>query len=374
MSFTPKQLYPWVGLLVIALLVPACEKAVPEPKQVIRPVRSQQVFFGGGQRSRAFSGVAQAGQQIELSFKVGGTVQRVLVKMGDSVAAGALVAELDAEDILLEMEEAEASLARQEADARNAAASYARIEALYEGNNASLAELDVARAQTETAQAAVRSAQKGLQLARRKIQYTRLRAPVDGAIVEKLASANENVQAGQTVLRLNAGTEPEVQVTIPEVLIAQIAAGDTVEVRLDAIPGKTFAATVREVGVASTGGASFPVTVRLAEAQKAIRPGMAAEVAFVFGHGGDERPRVLVPAKAVGEDIHGRFAFVVVPAETGFGKAKRVTVVTGALTAEGLEVFEGLSDGDHLVTAGVHKLLDGQTVRFTPPAAEVESK
>lgn len=374
MRFIRKQSYRCVGLLMICLLVPACEKAVPEPKQVIRPVRSQQVFFGGGQRLRSFSGVAQAGQQIELSFKVGGSVQRVLVKMGDSVKAGALVAELDAEDILLEMEEAEASLARQEADARNAAASYARIEALYEGNNASLAELDAARAQTETAQAAVRSAQKGLQLARRKTQYTRLLAPVDGAIVEKLVSANENVQVGQAVLRLNAGTEPEVQVTIPEVLIAQIAAGDTVEVRLDAIPGQTFTATVREVGVASTGGATFPVTVRLAKAQKEIRPGMAAEVAFLFGQGGDKRPHILVPAKAVGEDIHGRFAFVVVPAETGFGKAKRVTVVTGALTAEGLEVFEGLSDGDHLVTAGVHKLLDGQTVRFTPPAVEVESK
>lgn len=374
MNVTWKQCYRPLGLLIIALLVLACENAVPEPKQVIRPVRSEQVFFGGGQRTRSFSGVAQAGQQIELSFKVGGSVQRVLVKMGDSVKAGTLVAELDAEDILLAMEEAEASLARQEADARNAAASYARIEALYEGNNASMAELDAARAQTETAQAAVNSAQKGLQLARRKSQYTRLAAPVDGAIVEKLVSANENVQAGQTVLRLNAGTQPEVQVNIPEVLIAQIAAGDAVEVRLDAIPGQAFAATVREVGVASTGGATFPVTVRLAEAQKEIRPGMAAEVSFVFGMGGDNRPRVLAPAKAIGEDIHGRFAYVVVPAETGFGRAKRVTVVTGALTAEGLEVFEGLSDGDHLVTAGVHKLLDGQTVRFTPPEAEVESK
>jgi RND family efflux transporter MFP subunit len=359
----------WSGLLAFALVALACEKSVPEPQEIIRPVRAEQVFASGGERSRAFSGVAQAGQQIALSFKVAGSVQQVLVKMGDSVKAGDLVAELDPKDMLLEMEEAEASLARQLADARNAAANYTRIEALYEGNNASLAELDAARAQNETAQAAVRSAEKGLQLARRRTQYTRLTAPVDGAIAEKLISENENVQAGQTVLRLNSGSQPEVQVTIPEVLIAQIQAGDEVQVRFDALPKRSFAAKVLEVGVAATGGATFPVTVRLTEDQKEIRPGMAAEVAFVFRASSD-RPHILAPAKAIGEDIHGKFAFVVVPAADGLATAKRVAVATGALTADGLEIIEGLSDGDYLVTAGVHKLLDGQSVKFSLPKTE----
>jgi hypothetical protein len=49
------------------------------------------------------------------------------------------------------------------------------------------------------------------------------------------------------------------------------------------------------------------------------------------------------------------------------GIARRVKVTTGALTADGLEIFDGLSDGDYLVTAGVHKLRDGQKVKFSPP-------
>ena len=48
-------------------------------------------------------------------------------------------------------------------------------------------------------------------------------------------------------------------------------------------------------------------------------------------------------------------------------KARRVSVTIGELTAQGLEVFEGISDGDYLVTAGVNKLLDGQIVRFNRP-------
>lgn len=363
-----KRILCWpLGVMMCLLSIVSCDDAPPAPKEVIRPVRFEQVFISGGKRTRTFSGVAQAGQQIDLSFKISGTVQRVAIKMGDTVKAGDMLAQLDPQDTILEMEEAEASLLRQKADARNAAANYQRIEALYESNNTSLAELDAARAETETAQAGVRSAEKALQLAKRKARYTRLLAPVDGAVAEKSISENENVQAGQTVLILSAGTRPEVQVTIPEVLIVQVKEGALVKVSFDALPGKTFEATVREVGVASTaGGATYPVTVRLDQTDEGIRPGMAAEVNFVF-QDRDNRLRFIVPAKAVGEDIHGKYAFIVQPSDDALGIAKRITVTTGALTADGLEIFDGLNDGDYLVTAGVHKLQDGQKVKFRKP-------
>jgi RND family efflux transporter MFP subunit len=355
------------GVMICLLAVGACKDEPPTPKEVIRPVRFEQVFISGGKRTRTFSGVAQAGQQIDLSFKIGGTVQRVTVKMGDTVKAGDMLAQLDPKDTILEMEEAEASLLRQKADARNAAANYQRIEALYESNNTSLSELDAARAKTETARAAVRSAEKAFELAKRKARYTQLLAPVDGAVAQKSISENENVQAGQVVLVLSSGSHPEVQVSIPEVLIAQVKEGAPVHASFDALPGKTFGATVREVGVASTaGGATYPVTVRLDQTDEGIRPGMAAEVDFVFEDQGN-RLRFLVPAMAVGEDIHGKYAFIVKPSDDALGIAKRVGVTTGALTAGGLEIFDGLSDGDYLVTAGVHKLQDGQKVKFRQP-------
>lgn len=357
----------WLSLVLIMIMGTACGKDSSEPKEVIRPVRYQQVFFSGGQRSRIFTGVAQAGQQIDLSFKINGTVQKVAVKMGDTVKKDDLLAELDPRDTVLQMEEAEASLAREKADTRNAAVNYQRIEALYESNSTSLSELDGARAQFETARAAERFAQKALELAKRQAKYTKLLAPVDGAVAEKTISENENVQAGQTVLVLSAGTRPEVQVAIPEVLIAHVTEGDNVSVSFDALPGKTFKASVREVGVAATGGGTtYPVTVRLEGPNEDIRPGMAAEVSFVYGDQGG-RLRILVPAKSVGEDIHGKYAFIIEPVDNQLGIAKRVTVKTGHLTPQGLEIFEGIRDGDYLVTAGVHKLLDGQKVKFTLP-------
>ena len=78
----------------------------------------------------------------------------------------------------------------------------------------------------------------------------------------------------------------------------------------------------------------------------------------------DQRERVLVPAVAVGEDREGRFAFVVEPGEEGIGIARRRTVDVGDLTAEGLEVLEGLNDGEIVVTAGISRIADGQQVRL----------
>ena len=67
---------------------------------------------------------------------------------------------------------------------------------------------------------------------------------------------------------------------------------------------------------------------------------------------------------AVGQDLEGRFVFLVEPTEEGLGIARRRGVRVGEITAHGLEILDGLSDGDLLVTAGVTKLHDGRKVRI----------
>ena len=137
-------------------------------------------------------------------------------------------------------------------------------------------------------------------------------------------------------------------------------------IEFDAIPDKEFNAAVTEVGVKSTALATtFPVTLRLEKADPDIRAGMAATVVFRFVSK-DERERFLVPSASVGEDREGRFVFCVepLPEEEGYGIVRRKPVVIGELTAEGMEVFEGLTDGDLVVTAGVTRIVDGQKVKL----------
>ena len=82
----------------------------------------------------------------------------------------------------------------------------------------------------------------------------------DGSVAEVLVEVNENVQAGQGIVTLTSGARTKVEVAIPSTLIAGVSEGDTVDVRFDALAGRSFAATVTEVGVAASGSTTFPVT------------------------------------------------------------------------------------------------------------------
>ena len=111
---------------------------------------------------------------------------------------------------------------------------------------------------------------------------------------------------------------------------------------------------------------TYPVTVSLYRASKDIRPGMAAEVAFRFGSG-DERERFILPPHAVKEDREGNFVYVVKGGDDGLGTVERRSVVVGELVGAGLEVLEGLSDGESVVTVGASRIEDGQQVKISEP-------
>ncbi len=78
----------------------------------------------------------------------------------------------------------------------------------------------------------------------------------------------------------------------------------------------------------------------------------------------------IVPPASVGEDRLGRFVFVVESSEEGFGIVHKTPVEIGELTPDGLEILEGLKDGNYLVTAGVSRIQDSLKVRFNKPGEE----
>ena len=276
--------------LAISLALAGCGSAPEADAPLPRLVRAETFYLEGAARTRTFSGVARAGIESQLSFKVGGTVQDLAVRVGDQIRANALVARLDDTDLKIQVADAEATLARQQAAARSSSATYRRTEALYENNNASLADLEAARANDETARASVNSAEQALERAQRQLSYCVLRSPISGAIAAVQAEEGENVAAGAPVATLTAGSHPEVEVSLPEMLIADVREGQDVTVRVDAVGSQALNATVTEVGVASVGGGTtYPVRVRLDAANESIRPGMAAEVDFSFDARGGER-------------------------------------------------------------------------------------
>lgn len=348
--------------LWVALGVVGCggEEIAPEPQ--LRPVRYQRVSIGAIDGSRTLVGVARMGTEADLSFRVPGTVETVDVSLGQKVGRGQILARLDPVDYELQVQEAAAGLALAQASVRKAEADYDRTRALYESNNSSRSELDAARAGAESARSQVDAASKRLELAGQQLGYTTLRAPVDGAIALKDLEVNENVKAGTAVFMLTSGSLVEVEFAVPEIMITDLEEGMPVVVRFDAIAGRDFPASIAEVGVAVTGSsAAFEAVARLREETPNVRSGMAAEV-ITQPDTESGRQGLVVPWVSVGEDRDGRFVFVVEPQGDGTGVVHRRSVTLGEVGKE-IEIVEGISEGDLLITAGTRRLVEGMRVK-----------
>jgi membrane fusion protein, multidrug efflux system len=342
--------------------------AAPPPPP-IRPVRTVEISESGGAVTRSFTGTARAGDEARLSFKVAGSVREVLVRVGDRVQPGAKIAELDPIDFQLQVQQLDATLAQANAVARNAKANYERVRGLYVEDNASKADLDSARSATDSAEANVASARKARALAAQQLGYTRLVAAREGAVVDVMVNAGENVAAGQPIAVLASGEQPEVVIGVPASLIGRVEEGLPATAAFTALDGGRYAATVTEVGVATSTATAFPVTLRIDEVTSDIKPGMSAEVVIEFPPT-EAREHIRVPAVAVAEDRLGTHVWTVEPepGTDGLGTVRRRPVELGELTREGVDVVDGLTVGDRVVTAGVSRIRDGQTVRL--PAAE----
>jgi RND family efflux transporter MFP subunit len=366
--------YAAIFLFLALLALANCGSKEKQVKEIIRPVRAMTVYATGGERVRTFSGTTKAGQEAKLSFKVAGTISHIHVKVGDTVNAGDLIAQLDARDYRLVVQQTEAALDRAKANELSARSSYERVRGLYENRNASKSDLETARAAYESAQASLRSTEKQLELARLKVNYARLYAPVKGSIARVDTEVNENVSAGMPVVVLTSGKKLEVEVSVPEILISQVKEGQKADVKVDALPGKTLAGVIIEVGVSPIGGgAAYPVTVRIEETPPELRSGMSAEVSVRLASSGKEE-RIVVPPISVSEDRSGRFVFTVKPIDDTFGTIARKDVETGDITSEGLEILSGLSDGDMVVTAGVSRIKPGQKVKLPAQAKSLQKK
>ena len=147
-------------------------------------------------------------------------------------------------------------------------------------------------------------------------------------------------------------------------LISQIREGSAVTVTFDAVQNEQFDGTITEVGISTTeNSGTYSVTVKVAGDTEKIRAGMAAEVTFT-SESSSGRNVIIVPSRAVSSDRNGRFVYVTVPAEEDLAFIERKDVTEGDFVADGIEVIEGLEDGDRVVTAGLSKISTGMKVKL----------
>ncbi|MBX2877926.1 MAG: efflux RND transporter periplasmic adaptor subunit [Saprospiraceae bacterium] len=368
-----------LALLSLMLFVASCGEEPMEAVKKIRPIKYATIASSTGMETHTFSGVAKAQNETNLSFKVAGTLSSINVELGDRVRKGQLIATIDPADYNIQTKQAisqkEGSVANAKAAETqliNAQATYDRVAKLYENNSVSLSEyqqakagLDAAQAQYEAANSQVSAADQQVQAADNQVSYARLISPMNGVVTAVQVEANEIVNSGTVVAQISSLGRPEVEVGVPEIFINKIKKGQQVKITLPSSPGQEFQGVVDQVAYASGTAPTYPVIVETGQSVEQIRPGMAANVAFLFPKNGDAAgAKMIVPVEAVGKEKQGNFVFVLKQKREGIYEAEKKVITIGPLTPEGFELLSGLAKGDIVATAGLTSLMNGVEVKL----------
>lgn len=225
---------------------------------------------------------------VEVKSRASGEVLRVLAETGDTVPAGALLAEVDPRDVQNALDQAEADLASARVRARIAAAQAARMRSLLAQGVVAQQDVDTAEDSAASAEAAVLRAETNLELARERRRDVTLRAPIAGTVLERqvepgqiIASATANVSGGTTLFRMADLSAMRVRSNIAETDVGRIRPGMPARLAVEAYPGRSFVGVVEKVepqAVVEQNVTLFPVLVTLDNPERLLLPGMSAEV------------------------------------------------------------------------------------------------
>ena len=341
--------------------------------EIVRGLKTHLVEDRQDVTTRRYPGVLQPAEITTLSFEVGGQLTVVDLTIGQAVAAGEALAELDPRSLQLQVELAQAALEQARSTAANAASNLGRQEELFKKGVVTKATIEKAQTDAETSASQVVQAQKQLENAEDNLKKSQITAPFDGYINSVEVDSFANISPGSPVVTLYRGGGYEVSFSVSYDVVSNIAVGKTATIRLADDPAVALAAHVTEVATRADTVSSFPIVVALDETRDNLRAGMAVEVAIEFAvAGGDgllvpisvlsltgrDEPLGEAPGPGETRDV---FVFVYDPASS---TVRKRPVRVGGIRENDVIVVDGLVPGERVASAGVSFLKDGQKVRL----------
>ncbi len=377
-------------ILLSVILLGSCQKQAAKPSDgdkkeqyVTAPtrVKTQVVSPGMVDNAQTYVGIVEEREATAVSFTGMGVVKSVLVNEGQVVSKGQLIAEMD--DM-----QARNLLSGAEAQMTQANDALERYKMLHD--NGSLPEVQWVEIQSKVAQA-----KSQLEVARKNLADCRLLAPVSGVIGKKLIGAGETALPSQAVVNILDISTVKVKVAVPEAEIGAVNASTPTTVLVEAINGRYQGGRIEKGVQADALTHTYDIRINVANGDRKLLPGMVASVQFVATQS-QHTGRLLVPVTAVQKTTVSTSRPTVStsrptvsssrptvstsrptvstsrPADGSLfvwtvGKdstAHRTTVTIGQTQGNYINVIDGLTIGDRIVTEGYQKLSEGTKVIF----------
>lgn len=314
-----------------------------------------------------------------LNAQMGGTVREVLVKAGDRVRRGELLAVLDGRAPKAQLAAAAAGVSAAvqalvevghaiqaaRAQRRFAEATFKRYQNLLAKNSVSRQEFDNAQTRYQAALAseqALEAKKKQVEAqeqeataqqssAETTLSYSRIVAPVNGEVTAKSVDAGTVVMPGTALLTIEDDSQFDLQASLPEALLAQVKTGETVQVTVGTQP---YSGRVTEIiPTADPSSRTFSVKIRFPSGCS-CQSGDYGKAKFPIG----EEQAFMVPSAALLRQGELVGVFVINPQ----GVLEYRLVNTGRVTGDRVAVLSGLNPGDRVAVSQINKLRQGDRV------------
>ena len=313
--------------------------AVPGPGSVT--VEAVKVATASLPQSITAVGSLRSDESVVLRPEVAGRISAIAFQEGQRVAKGAMLVRLDTAVPQAEAQQARANMVL----AKN---KFDRAVDLAKSNYISGQARDEAENNLKVAEAA-------LQLSEAKLAKMDLRAPFSGIIGLRSVSVGDYVKEGADLVNLESIDPLKVDFRVPEVYMRQVQVGQSLQVQLDALPGKTFEGKVFAVNpLIDAAGRAVVIRAMVRNPDTSLRPGMFARVRLITR---DAQDALVLPEQALVPQGDQQFVYRIQD-----GKAVRTKVEVGQRRDAKVEILTGVAKDDLVVTAGQLKLRDGAPV------------
>lgn len=285
-----------------------------------------------------FQGVIEAVNKSQVAAQISGRIVDLPFEVGDSVAAGQVIARITQAETQSGAEAAIAQLSEAQTTLDEAQRQYDRVAALYDKRLVAKAQLDTARQARDAARARTDAAQAQVDAAKTRLEYTEIVAPYSGVVIERLVSVGETVMPGTPLMTGIALEQLRVRVKVPQSRIATISNAQTANLTNQG--SEVALGTARFVPSAEPSGQGFTYLYDIPQqTAQTLLPGMLVEVKMP----GAPQTSLVVPDSSVAQrgELRGVYA---IDADTQALSFRRVRV--GRLTSQGREIDAGLLEGE----------------------------
>lgn len=307
------------------------------------------------QRTAQGQGALFAKESVLLSNKMAGYVNKVLIDFGDQVKAGQPLAEMEREELELQVDAADSAVKQAKATYVRAQGEYERAQQLFAEQIVPPQRRDAAEAEFKVAEAVVHSAEKALAIAQKRLRDTRIVSPVNGFVQQRLVNPGEYLAASSKMFEIVVVHPLKLRVPVPERYARLARIGLPMRIEVDALPGETYSGILTRVAAGVDHATrSLLVEAEIPNPEGKLRPGYFAHVTGVMG----EESALFIPRSGL-----YRFAGVERVFLVQDNLAMSREVKSGVEDGEFVEIAEGIAEDDRIIVSSVDRLADGMKVQ-----------